>query len=203
MGHHLPAARLQTLIGQRLESQFVTVIRCSLWKAEGFISKAHRSDFSRVTRRAGLRCSVSTISWWSVSLTQLVLCEKWYLLLGFTYFVPSPPFWRTNSHAVREVYPCSPSIEKVSMVWAERLDIYLFCISNPECYVVKAEKPALLVLMTRKSWICESPTGFMPCSPGKTEYDTVLKLTNSSFYFYIYFQSFNFSLVYFIIAGYL
>lgn len=28
--------------------------------------------------------------------------------------------------------------------------IYLFCISNPERYVIKAEKPALLVLMTRK-----------------------------------------------------
>lgn len=56
-----------------------------------YFNQSHIDSFSHVARRAGLRCSVSTISWWSVSLTQLVLCEKWYLLLGFTYFVPSLP----------------------------------------------------------------------------------------------------------------
>lgn len=55
-------------------------------------------------------------------------------------------------------------VEKLHVRKVIRTSPYLLCISNPERDVVKAEKPALLVLRTRKGCFLSQRLGFYSIS---------------------------------------
>lgn len=82
MGHHFSTACLQTLIGQRLKSQLVTVIRCGLLKTVIFYSTESHWEVSYFMLQVKLVHSLASDVLLAPSpgdrwgLTQFVLCEN-------------------------------------------------------------------------------------------------------------------------------
>lgn len=167
VGHHVTAVCLQTAVSQRLKSHLVAVKWCRLLKTM-FYNQQKILSISLIESHSELKVGIMSIDLHilisaifhvpileSLFFLSVQTLHHMFVLWGFTCFAPSNPqdgqlllsLVYTPSSVWRLVCKICDASQKMHM---EQFDFtYLFCISNPECYVIKAEEPSLLMLRTR------------------------------------------------------